>query len=404
MHPTTVPIQRAAAAVPQRASVSGNADNTEFRAALAREIEQRHALVPPPPKPVAVPAPADQDARAEPAPPATPAAPTEPPAKQAGSGDSAAAGESSQDDDAPAEHPAAALTDMLALVASLQRVTPQPDGGAAVAADGPAGARAGAGQLAALQGAFKGLARGGADAAAGKARAALDPLQQSAAAEAAAARGPALGADSARQASGPRAGGDLFAAQLDAAPLRASLAQAAALNEPASAATPLAPAPASAFAVAQAAVAVPDRIAARVGSSAWDQQLGQKIVWMVGSAEHSATLTLNPPDLGPLQVVLSVSNDQASVAFSANQLEVRQALENALPRLREMMGENGIALGNATVDAGMPDGRQAQGGEQPREGGTAARFDNRTAVADSAPRTSARATTLGDRGMVDTFA
>jgi flagellar hook-length control protein FliK len=400
MHPTTVPIQRAAAAVPQRASVSGNADNTEFRAALAREIEQRHALVPPPPKPAAAPAPADQGARAEPAPPATPAAPTEPPAKQAGSGDSAAAGESSQDDDAPAEHPAAALTDMLALVASLQRVTPQPDGGAAVAADGPAGARAGAGQLAALQGAFKGLARGGADAAAGKARAGLDPLQ-----DPAAAREPALGADSAGPASGPRAGRDAFAAQPEAAPPRATLVQAAALNEPASAAAPLAPAPAPTFAVAQAvAAAVPERIAARVGSSAWDQQLGQKIVWMVGSAEHSATLTLNPPDLGPLQVVLSVSNDQASVAFSANQLEVRQALENALPRLREMMGENGIALGNATVDAGMPDGRQAQGGEQPREGGTAARFDNRAAVADSAPRTSARATTLGDRGMVDTFA
>jgi hypothetical protein len=50
-----------------------------------------------------------------------------------------------------------------------------------------------------------------------------------------------------------------------------------------------------------------------------------------------------------------VTNDQASVTFSSNQEEVRQALENALPRLREMMSESGIALGNATVNAGMPD-------------------------------------------------
>jgi flagellar hook-length control protein FliK len=33
---------------------------------------------------------------------------------------------------------------------------------------------------------------------------------------------------------------------------------------------------------------------------------------MVGSEEQTASLTLNPPDLGPLQVVLSVSNDQAT--------------------------------------------------------------------------------------------
>jgi hypothetical protein len=74
-------------------------------------------------------------------------------------------------------------------------------------------------------------------------------------------------------------------------------------------------------------------------------------------------------------------------------------LDGLVPRLREMMGENGIALGNATGDAGMPDGRLAQGGEQPRAGATASRFDSRAAVAHSA-----RVTTLGERGMVDTFA
>ena len=154
--------------------------------------------------------------------------------------------------------------------------------------------------------------------------------------------------------------------------------------------------------------AVPgDRIPARVGSQAWDNQVSQRIVYMVGK-EQAATLTLNPPDLGPVQIVLNVSNDQASVAFSAEQLEVRQALENALPRLREMMSESGIALNNATVDAGarqqqQDDQRRASGGSGANGNlaGTGAGNEGE-AVNEVAPRT--RTVGLGERGMVDLFA
>jgi len=93
----------------------------------------------------------------------------------------------------------------------------------------------------------------------------------------------------------------------------------------------------------------------RVGTPAWDQQLGQKVIFMAAGGEQSATMELNPPDLGPLQVVLSVSKDQATAAFTSAAPEVRQALEAALPKLREMMGEAGIQLGNATVSAGTSD-------------------------------------------------
>lgn len=155
--------------------------------------------------------------------------------------------------------------------------------------------------------------------------------------------------------------------------------------------------------------AVPgDRIPARVGSQGWDNQISQRIVYMVGK-EQAATLTLNPPDLGPVQIVLNVSNDQATVAFSAEQLEVRQALENALPRLREMMSESGIALNNATVDAGA---RQQQDSERRAPGSHGANGGNgslagtggeaEAAVNEAAPRT--RTVGLGERGMVDLFA
>jgi flagellar hook-length control protein FliK len=124
---------------------------------------------------------------------------------------------------------------------------------------------------------------------------------------------------------------------------------------------------------AAAAVAVPaDKLTGRVGTPAWDQQLGQKVVWMAAGGDQSATLTLNPPDLGPVQVVLTVTNDQADAAFMSAQPEVRQALEAAMPRLREMMSEAGIAFGSATVSAGTPEqqhnGERAASGERRSNG------------------------------------
>lgn len=153
-------------------------------------------------------------------------------------------------------------------------------------------------------------------------------------------------------------------------------------------------------------VAGMDRIPARVGAQGWDNQIGQRIIYMVGK-EQSATLTLNPPDLGPLQIVLSVSNDQASVAFSANQLEVRQALENALPRLREMLSESGLSLEQATVDAGASN--QGQPGESRQSGRAGSALAGRDAEPDenAANEPVARATrtvAIGEHGTVDLFA
>ena len=160
--------------------------------------------------------------------------------------------------------------------------------------------------------------------------------------------------------------------------------------------------------IAQAAAGVhTDKIAARVGTPGWDNQVGQKIVWMVAGKEQSATLTLNPPDLGPMQVVLSVNNDQATVTFSSAQPEVRAALENAMPRLREMLDDSGVALSNASVNAGMPDQRQAQGDQRPGNSGNngngLGRFETNGSASEAAARSAARPAAAGN-GLVDTFA
>ncbi|MES2347490.1 MAG: flagellar hook-length control protein FliK, partial [Pseudomonadota bacterium] len=161
-----------------------------------------------------------------------------------------------------------------------------------------------------------------------------------------------------------------------------------------------------------AVTAVPtDKLSSRVGTQAWDQQLGQKIVFMAAGGEQSATMELNPPDLGPLQVVLSVNKDQATAAFTSATPEVRQALEAALPKLREMMSDAGIQLGSATVSAGMSDqnngfsqqATSAQGGGNGGGNRTGSSGFGRDAAVAEAPRSAAPARRV-PAGAVDTFA
>lgn len=163
------------------------------------------------------------------------------------------------------------------------------------------------------------------------------------------------------------------------------------------------PALQQAMAMSQAAQAsAMTKLAPPVGSQGWDQALGQKIVWMASGAQQSATLTLNPPDLGPLQVVLHVTNSQADAAFMTAQPEVKQALEAAMPKLREMLDQAGIQLGQATVSTGTPNQQQHAGnqtqGHSGRNTGAGPDSDIALTAAPATPITSS------GQGLVDTFA
>jgi len=173
-------------------------------------------------------------------------------------------------------------------------------------------------------------------------------------------------------------------------------------SAPLMAAAPLAPATLQAVAHT-AASAAGDKLTPQVGTPAWDSALGQKVVWMVAGGQQSAALTLNPPDLGPLQVVLHVNNSHANATFVSAQPEVRQALEAAMPRLREMLGDAGIQLGQANVGADMPGQQQAAAEQSARQSGRGA--DGAIGALDGSARAPrAAAVSAAGRGLVDTFA
>lgn len=124
---------------------------------------------------------------------------------------------------------------------------------------------------------------------------------------------------------------------------------------------------ASHAAEARPVAASPATLHAPVGTAGWGEALGQKVVWMAGQQTQVAELHLNPPHLGPMEVRLSISNDQISALFVSHQPAVREALEAAMPRLREMFADNGMTLGNATVGSDSlpqqpPSGHEGQPG------------------------------------------
>ena len=83
--------------------------------------------------------------------------------------------------------------------------------------------------------------------------------------------------------------------------------------------------------------------------SQWGDEVGNRIMWMVRQEVQSASIKLNPPHLGPLEVKVSFANDQVNVSFTSHHAPVREALDASMPRLREMLGDNGLQLGDANV-------------------------------------------------------
>jgi len=210
---------------------------------------------------------------------------------------------------------------------------------------------------------------------------------------AAAATAPAAAADAGLPAI--VAGTDKVAADAQAATTRAADLPLAAATDP----LQLPPSHTGAAAVRsdRAAEAPPLNVATPVGSRGWDAEVGQRLVWMVNRNEGRAELTLTPPQMGRIEVTLTTSGDQTSAYFVAASPAAREALENALPRLRELLADAGVTLGQASVSADNPrGGEDAQGGAG--RGSRAMALAGDAATAD-APRWVQRGS-----GMIDTFA
>lgn len=145
-------------------------------------------------------------------------------------------------------------------------------------------------------------------------------------------------------------------------------------------------------------------VTTHVRDKAWASDLGQKVVWLASHDKQSAQLTLNPPQMGPIEVSVDVDKGNASVSFASANAEVRDAIETALPKLREMFASAGIELGQTNVGAQSFNQQQAWSGEQKQ---SSSRWMNDNAILAAETAGSLQTGTVTARqgnGMVDIFA
>jgi flagellar hook-length control protein FliK len=120
---------------------------------------------------------------------------------------------------------------------------------------------------------------------------------------------------------------------------------------------------------------------------------------MVNQSMNELEVRLDPLGLGPMKIGLKLDEQQkAHVTLSAQHGLTREMLENALPRLKELLAQEGIELASATVDSGE---RQA-GSEQNKEQTSA---KTASELNEDAANTSVNMTaSLSSEHLVDQFA
>jgi flagellar hook-length control protein FliK len=151
-----------------------------------------------------------------------------------------------------------------------------------------------------------------------------------------------------------------------------------------------------------AAAASSRSIETPVGSHGWDAEVGNHMVWMTSNQASRAELVLTPPQLGRIEISMTMSGDQATATFVSASPAVRDAIENAIPRLREILADAGVTLGQTQVGSEAPgqSANDSQNRDNPSRGSAIAPVGglSLTTSASSASWTGA------GRGLVDVFA
>ncbi len=81
----------------------------------------------------------------------------------------------------------------------------------------------------------------------------------------------------------------------------------------------------------------------------WQNEFSERIVWMNNKSISAAELKINPQHLGPVSIRIDMNQDQATIGFTAQHASVREAIEAAIPKLREMLSGQQLNLAEVNI-------------------------------------------------------
>lgn len=136
------------------------------------------------------------------------------------------------------------------------------------------------------------------------------------------------------------------------------------------------------------------------GQPQFVQEAAQHVAWLAGQDIQRAEIQLNPRKLGPIQVEITTHHDHVDVSFAVQHPQTVHALQQTLPQLTDMLAQQGLNLGNASVGQ-QAAGQQHQAFAQHAETGNAiGNIDG----GEPEPTSGWRTLRLAPTGSVDDFA
>jgi len=120
-----------------------------------------------------------------------------------------------------------------------------------------------------------------------------------------------------------------------------------------------------------------------LGKPEWNQSMSKQISWMASQNIRSAEIKLTPSNLGTIEVRVDMNDDKLNVVFSSRDIGVRDSMEQAMPKLREMMEEQGLELGDTDVSEQTFFEQQDEHFSQQESFARNVEYENRAPVVDS---------------------
>lgn len=101
------------------------------------------------------------------------------------------------------------------------------------------------------------------------------------------------------------------------------------------------------------------------------KMLQERVSAMLNINNKEAEIRLDPPEMGSMHIRIRSDAEQAQINFVVQNQQAKEALEQSLPKLRDMLAEQGIELGESSIEQGQSQAQQDESDETNNQTGLA---------------------------------
>ena len=81
----------------------------------------------------------------------------------------------------------------------------------------------------------------------------------------------------------------------------------------------------------------------------FEKGIGERLISMIQENNHQATIKIDPPELGRIDIDLQLKDEKTNLSFYTTNIQVKNTLENSMGELKTMLNQQDLTLGEVTV-------------------------------------------------------